>query len=346
MSYGRARKLSVAPPSFGFTNYLTRGFPSQIVIDLTEFCNLACIHCPYEEVTKVKGKNRRHLDVALHIKLIDEIAETGGDRCRYLRYTGDGEPLLHPHHAEMLAYAVNRTGLPVNLTTNGLLLDEKRTVALLDAGVSVFDISLDAHDPETYAKVRVNGDLALAHENVLRLIRMNRERGNPSKIMVSFVMQPLNDGEEGPFKEFWESEGADFVVLRTRHSCAGSMDDMTKVLWEQAPSPRKPCLYPWERLVLKPDGKFSFCPADWLHQAEIGNINEKTIQEVWTGPEMEALRRAHLKNDFANHPFCGGCPDWSVIRWPHEGRSYATVMHEFAGESEPEADPPLKDVGT
>lgn len=314
---------------YGFGGYLSAEFPSQINVDVSEFCNLLCVHCPYETVTKAKGSKRRNLDEALHTKLIDEIAEHGRPHCRFLRYTGDGEPLLHPHLPRMLAYAVERTGLPVNLTTNGLLLTEERTRALVDAGVSVFDISLDAHTPQTYAQVRVGGDLAMAQANTRRLIERIKATGASAKVVVSFVRQPLNEAEVEDFQTFWTAEGANQVVIRRRHSCAASFDDIARTMWQAAPVPRTPCLYPWERLVVKPDGQFSFCPADWMHEAEIGSLADSTVREVWQGPAMTALRAAHLGNDYRGQAFCGKCPDWSVIRWPDEGRSYATMMHEF-----------------
>ena len=130
-----------------FSEHLSAEFPSQINVDVTQFCNLACIHCPYETVTKLKGKARLNLRLDLHVKLIDEIATTGRGHCLYIRYTGDGEPLLHPNLPDMLRHAVERTGLPVNLTTNGILLTEQRAEQLVDAGVSVIDISIDAYRP-------------------------------------------------------------------------------------------------------------------------------------------------------------------------------------------------------
>lgn len=318
---------------YGFGGELSAEFPSQLIIDVTEFCNLACVHCPYETVTKLKGAGRRHLDEALHRKLIDEVAEDGKGRCRYLRYTGDGEPLLHPKLASLLSYAKRRTGLPINLTTNGLLLTGERIRALLDAGVTVFDVSLDAFEPETYAQVRVKGDLAIARENTLNLIARAKEAGT-AKVMVSFVRQPINDAEVEPFRRYWSERGADHVVIRTCHSAAGSVPEATERMWREAPPLRYPCLYPWERLVVKPDGKFTFCPADWKHEAEIGSLRDASVREVWTGPEMAALRRAHLENEFSGHGFCGRCPDWSVIRWPGDGRNYAAVMREMSSPVE------------
>jgi DNA-directed RNA polymerase subunit beta len=45
------------------------------------------------------------------------------------------------------------------------------------------------------------------------------------------------------------------------------------------------------------------------------------------------LREAHLTNQYANHKFCGQCPDWASTRWPHQGRSYADMVQEFIEEA-------------
>lgn len=321
-----------------FGGYLSATFPSQINVDCTMFCNLACIHCPYETVTKLKGAGRKNLPVELHTKLIDEIATTGKGHCTFLRYTGDGEPLLHPQLAEMIAYAYQRTGLPINVTTNGMLLTEQRTKDLIDAGVAVIDVSIDAHSQETYGQIRVKGVLSVTHECTHRAIKMAREAGGHTKIMVSFVRQPENMHEAAEFERYWKEAGADFVVLRNRHSCGGAVQDMKEFLWANAPQPRKPCLYPWERMVLKADGELTYCPVDWHHIAAVGNFSLMTVAEVWQGEEMRQLREAHVTGKFAaKHGFCAQCPDWSVTKWPNEGRSYATVMHEFQAEKKNKA---------
>lgn len=313
-----------------FHGHLSAEFPSQINIDVTEFCNLACIHCPYEAVTKIKGAARRNLALDLHRKLVDEIAEFGLPHCRYIRYTGEGEPLLHPQLASLIGDASARTGLPINLTTNGLLLSERWVEALLEAGVTVFDISLDAASADTYAQIRVKGDYDVAVRNVQTLIARNTAYGKPAKVVVSFVRQSQNAHEEEAFRSFWTAEGVDSVVMRNQHSCAGSIAQVARTMWAAAPAPRIPCLYPWERLAVGPTGRFSYCPADWMHEAEIGTLAENTVREVWQGPVMAALRQAHLSGDFGSHSFCGKCPDWSVISWPGTGRSYADLMRDLS----------------
>lgn len=310
---------------YGFQAHLSPEFPSQIIIDVTEFCNLACVHCPHSDFSKSPVYGGRHLDPILHKKLIDEVAEASGGHCKYLRYTSEGEPLLHPDFIEMIGYAAKHARVSINVTTNGTFLTEKKAHALLDAGVDVLDISLDANTPETYALVRKNGDLNITRPNVLRLMELVKSGGYKTRVVVSFVELPLNKHETTDFKKFWENKGADYVVIRRPHSSGGAKKELVQV-----DKDRYPCPYPWERLTLAPDGFIHFCPQDWVHGSVVCDFRTKTIKEIWQGEFMEKLREAHVQNDFSNHGFCGECPDWSVARWPDEGRAYTNMMQEFA----------------
>ena len=58
---------------FGFGHHLTADFPSQIIVDTTEQCNLACIHCPHAELTEKGMLGRVFLDLDLHNRMVDEV---------------------------------------------------------------------------------------------------------------------------------------------------------------------------------------------------------------------------------------------------------------------------------
>ncbi|MDT8318769.1 MAG: radical SAM protein [bacterium] len=315
--------------TYGFQSHLSPDFPSQIIVDVTEFCNLACIHCPQEAFSKSEAFGGRHLDPMLHKKLIDEVAADGKGICKYLRYTGQGETLLHPQFMEMIEYAGKHADVPINITTNGMLLKEAKAKRLLAAGVDVFDISIDANTPETYARVRKNGDLNITRPNVLRLLDLIKKGRYDTRVVVSFVEQPLNADESDDFKIFWEDAGVDYVIIRRLHSCAGSKEKLADKMRDESSVKRRPCLYPWERLVLSPTGQIGFCPADWKYQAKIAYFKDVTIKDVWKSKEMQDLRSAHLQNDYSSHDFCGQCPDWAATRWPYEGRAYSNMMQEF-----------------
>ncbi len=315
---------------YGFQKHLSSKFPSQIIIDATQFCNLACIHCPHPTFIKTDAYSGTHLDVDLHKKLIDEIATDGLGICQYIRYTANGETLIHPKFDEMIEYAGKYCKTKINVTTNGVLLTEKKAKKLLDSGVNVFDISLDAYSNETYSKVRVKGDLSVVRPNVLKLIELIKKGNYNAKLVVSFVEQTLNSHETELFENYWKEVGAAFVVIRRLHSAGGAKDNIRESIDATIKDIiRKPCLYPWERLTLTPEGHLSYCPTDWKHQSHFIDFRNTTIKEAWQSDFMNDLRNAHLNNNYDSFDFCKQCPDWIQTRWPDEGNSYSNLMEKI-----------------
>jgi len=319
-----------AEAKYGFHDRLKAGFPSQILVDVAEVCNLACTHCPHPEFKVSEHYSASYLPPELNAKLVNEVREHGQGFTDYIRYASAGEPMVHPEIYEMLTYAKKNSGVMVTLTTNGTLMSGRRAERLVETGVDVVDVSIDAHTPETYAKVRVNGDLNVTRSNVHDLIRASKEGGEKLKVVVSFVETPQNSHEVGSFDSYWKGHGADYVVIRRLHSCSGAKINLAIIRRKENQTVgRRPCLYPWERIVLNPKGDLAFCPSDWVHGSRVADFRTTTIRETWRGAFYTALREAHMTNNFAKHGFCGQCPDWISTRWPHEGRSYASMMEEF-----------------
>lgn len=319
------------PIQYDFYDRLKAEFPSQVLVDVTEKCNLACIHCPHPVFKNSEHYASRSLNPELNAKLVDEVRQYGQNFTQYIRYAANGEPLTHPDIYEMIDYATHNSGVMVTLTTNGTLLTEKRIERLLATNIDVIDISIDAFKPETYAKIRVNGNLNITQANVLKLIEMSQKQSSSNtKVVVSYVEQPQNFHETNDFEVFWKDHGAEYVIIRRLHSCSGAKTELAEVRRDDnATKVRRPCLYPWERIVLNPNGDLSFCPSDWVHGSFIANYSTTTIHETWQGEFYHQLREAHLSNNFNNHQFCGQCPDWEATRWPGEGRSYANLIEEF-----------------
>jgi biotin carboxyl carrier protein len=108
---------------YGFSGRMRPEFPSQVIIDVTESCNLACLHCPQEAFRNSDYFSGAMLDPALNAKAVDEVAAAGKGIAQYIRYTAEGEPLLHPQLWEMMRYTAQHAHTSVTLTTNGALLD-------------------------------------------------------------------------------------------------------------------------------------------------------------------------------------------------------------------------------
>lgn len=304
---------------YDFGKELTKDFPSQVTVNITEVCNLACIHCPHPVFKVSEHYKARYLEPELNAKLVDECK----GRTKFIRYSSEGEPLIHPQAYDMIQYAVE-SGTFTTLTTNGTIMNEKRTRKLLDSGIHMIDVSIDAFLPETYEKIRVGGDLAVTRTNVLRLLEWSR--GTKTQVVVSFIRQELNETEAIAFESSWRSLGAT-VVIRNLHSAAGSIINIAKLL--KTKETRRPCVYPWERIKLSPHGFLTFCPADWVRGSDVADFRTTTIEETWNGDFYTALRQAHTLNDFEGHRFCGQCPDWKLTQWPGMGRSYSSLVKEL-----------------
>lgn len=74
-SIRKARKSqwTLNQPNYGFNGRLMADFPSQVIIDITEVCNLECIHCPHPEFKKSKYYDARYLDPVINAKAVNKI---------------------------------------------------------------------------------------------------------------------------------------------------------------------------------------------------------------------------------------------------------------------------------
>ncbi len=316
---------------YGFQGRLSNKFPSQVMVDLTEVCNLACIHCTHPEFKESTIYGKRMLDPKLNQKMIDEVSTFGYGITKYIRYTSNGEPLVHPKSYEMIQNAVENSKTKVTLTTNGTLLNEKRMYKILKTGLHMIDISTDAFSNETYKKIRVGGNLDITRANILKLIDLKKQAGSKTKIIVSFVEQKENSHEVESFKKYWESKEVDEVLIRRLHTNSGS-NLIDKIDKKNQNNSRRACLYPWERVILNARGKLAFCPTDWYAKSELCFYEGNSINEVWKNKFYRDLRNQHLTCNFSNN-FCKQCPDWKNTSWPFdEKKSYADLVERVLYE--------------
>lgn len=326
---------------YKFTGRLTKEFPSQIMVDITEVCNLACVHCTHPEFKKSKIYAKEMLDEELNKKMVKEVAKYGKGKTVYIRYTSNGEPLVHPKSYDIIYDAVKNSGTKVTLTTNGTILNEKRMKKLMNTGLHMIDISIDAFKDDTYKKIRVNGDLKVTRRNVINLIKFRNEINAKTKIIVSFVEQNNNSSEIEEFKNFWNYQGADEVLIRRLHTNSGSNLEKDNIKEKsnfknskENELTRRACLYPWERVVLTAKGYLAFCPTDWFGKSVIADYRNESIKNVWQGLFYKDLRKEHQSCNFKNK-FCKNCPDWKNTSWPHdENKSYADLVERILNNEE------------
>lgn len=106
--------FSCIPGAAGSLGMGCIGFPAHPVIELTESCNLSCIHCHASD-RLTKDPELTTDEVFTLLEGLSRISEF-----RMVAFTG-GEPLLRPDIIEILLYA-KKLGFSTTLASNGTLI--------------------------------------------------------------------------------------------------------------------------------------------------------------------------------------------------------------------------------
>ncbi len=319
--------MSSRIPAYDFASAAARDFPSIITLENTNVCNLRCVHCPQGQGYPDRPDyHATYMNWDVYTKAIDEIAQ---HQITLLRYSPDGEALIHPQFLDQTAYAKAKGVKPVGLTTNGVLLDNpaiengkrqaKKTMMerLLEIGIDLIDISLDAARKESYERVRVGANYHRVWSNIHRLLYYREKLKAPTKIMLSIIVQPeITQEEVDEFVKYW-TPLVDRVIVRGYLTNLGLTPDKPGTVVDQLRDvERWPCPQFWKRTTIGADGSIRFCVVDWLETTVLGHIGTHSIKELWHSDEYERLRQAHLEGRYADaHSLCGPCTDWMGMRW-------------------------------
>lgn len=67
------------------------------------------------------------------------------------------------------------------------------------------------------------------------------------------------------------------------------------------------CFYPFQQLIIRPDGKISLCCNDALGKYTLGDVNNNSLTEIWNSEEYKTIRREMKKNGRKNLLLCNKC---------------------------------------
>ena len=125
----------------GKTNMLDQ--LSKLYIEVTASCNLNCVMCIQRVWDEPIGLMKRDDYAAL----MDQVRSL--DAPPIIHLSGFGEPLTHPHILDLVALAKS-TGAEVEMTTNGMLLNESKCKALMDLELDRLVVSVDGATAESF----------------------------------------------------------------------------------------------------------------------------------------------------------------------------------------------------
>jgi MoaA/NifB/PqqE/SkfB family radical SAM enzyme len=152
-------------------------------------------------------------------------------------FGGFGEPLSHPHIAEMVE-AMKKLGCPVELITNATLLSRDLAERLIEAGLDVLWVSLDAATTVVYGDVRLGALLPQVLANVACFRDMLRPAPQtPLHIGIVFVAMRRTIADLPAVLQLGRKLGADRFLLT--NVLPYSHELTSEVLYERALSERQ-----------------------------------------------------------------------------------------------------------
>jgi sulfatase maturation enzyme AslB (radical SAM superfamily) len=249
--------------------------PRYIQIETIIGCDANCPFCPQKNI----DRKPVIMPDATWRKIIDDTRGLGITYRPFLQ----NEALIDKRLPEIVAYIKDDPTARAEINTNGNMLTEKLSRALIDAGIDLFRFSIDAFSPETYAQCRVGLDYNRVVDNINRFTEIVAGGQRHVACEVRMIDMDINKHEHKSFIDYW-SERADRALIVPLYNWP--WDEGVEMV-------RKPCIKMREEMFFYTDGRAVLCCWDIAGRAVIGDVTKEKVLEIWTG-EVRRRYADHL----------------------------------------------------
>ena len=316
--------------------------PHSLIVrmDITNWCNLDCIHC----TLALNRERRGDPEGDMPLPLFEKIAAEVFPYAREVALSCMAEPIVHRQFNEILEVASRYQVPSLSLTTNGTSLTKRKIATLLGSGLKGVNLSLDGATPETFERLRRPGRFDKVTQGIAELAAEKYRRGlgqwHHPLLQVNYTLMKSTLDELPAMIELcrqWqvarltlqhvydvdttglESESlvseptrsdqalADARALCESYGIEPRFPPSFAQSSEGPPPTRDPdqpsCLAPWQMLRIWPDGRVQ--PCDLFQDDHVGDLGKSSFPELWAGAHGD-LRRQHLARSPEN-PRCRTC---------------------------------------
>ena len=280
-------------------------YPKNLMVELTNMCNLRCIMCDNRKMKRKRG----FMTLDTYMRVLKNAKEIGIEMVGL--YT-TGESLLHPQIFDFIRMAKKWGFKYVYLTTNGIPLNKEKIDKLIKSGLDSIKFSIDAATKKTYEKLRPPGNFDKLYENVKMLREMRDRKKSKLKIYSSFILTNENSRELKKFKEFWKDMIDEVIVCIVTNQSSHQKKEFEKLVPKNVKAlitGRKGeyCNRLWNRIIVTYDGKYTICPEDFEAELVYGDIRKEPMKKAWNNKKMKNFRRMFKTKNFDLSARCRTC---------------------------------------
>jgi hypothetical protein len=246
------------------------------------------------------------------------------------------EPLTDPRIVERIHLAKRRCPqAQISLWSNAVALDREMTARLMNAPLDSLGVSIHAHRAPTYRRLTGRRDFSRVLGNLVHFAQERLARRPELALVLRYVHAgQMEQGEEEELVAFWEEAGVLLDIDEGFLSRAGN---------QEAPgAPVAPHRWmagcqalggPKQAHVLF-TGQVVLCCMDYQRVSNLGDCNEESLAQIWTGPR----RRLALEMLYGRRPaepgfLCSRCELAIPARGPEDvdyrgGKTWVDVRSE------------------
>lgn len=213
LALGEAGKNKVGPSSR----------PTKITMSLSNCCNLLCPICSVHNLRRQNIERVANNITPEQIKAFDKIF----DKASSISFMGFiGESVLNPDFKEIISYLKLKHKLTLDISTNGMGLNEAIQNTMLKIGFDAITFSIHAATPETY-KILQAGDFETVIGNLTSLAK-KKIAGNYAKprITVVYALNKANIDEVKIMIDLMKKLKIDFLYLYHYHDYNHSLNEI------------------------------------------------------------------------------------------------------------------------
>lgn len=280
-----------------FTMPLKTNKPICLVLELSNICNLKCKIC----TRPPDGAPIGHMDILLAKELLKQAYDCG---ISSIGFHTIGEPLLYPHLKEVLAFAKN-LGFSIQVTTNANLLTKENSDMLLNIGIERIRVSLDGTG-EVYNSIRRGGDFNHTIKNIEYLFNKRSVNSLP-KIGLNYVVTKETVGCISEFKKNYGKLFDEIRFMPLFNLGSVENDYVKKESIVSFKNDKYPCFKLWANMHILFNGDVSVCCVDYDHKLIIGNVNNRTLLDLWNSSAYMNYRKLNREGGINKIKFCNNC---------------------------------------
>ena len=310
--------------------------PYVVFIDPSSACNFQCTFCPTgdRELIRSIGRYQGRLALADYEKVIGDIAEFD-DRLKVLRLYKDGEPLLNKNLPTMIRMAKD-AGIAdcIDTTSNGYLLNGEVGEKLVKAGLDRINISIDGMSEEqflSFTKTKVDFDQFVAN-----IRDFYSAVSSQCDVVVKTTSEIIGTDYHDKFYDTF-GDHCDRIFVENASPCWPDFDveqrldiNITTGLYGNEIEDVQTCPYLFYSISVNSDMAVSACFVDWSRGLIVGSLKERSLKEIWTGPELQAHRLAHLQGRRSQHEVCGSCSQVTHCKADNVDADQARMLQAMA----------------